>query len=107
MPCFFHWLCAQELSVVPSVPTTPPQTPLKHPLSSAEIRIVKVLYAVGEGAPMIRQQVLDCHLGLDVSEQLEEAEIYDATARGDTGHLISLAVEKLREGKAEQRLGAS
>lgn len=82
--------------------TTTPQTPLKHPLSSAEIRIVKKLYAIGEGAPMIRQQVLDCGLGLDVAEQLEKAEIYDATARGDTGRLISLAVEKLREGKAEQ-----
>ena len=51
---------------------------------------------------MIRQQVLDCGLGLDVAEQLEKAEIYDTTARGDTGRLISLAVEKLREGKAEQ-----
>lgn len=46
---------------------------------------------------MIRQQVLDCGLGLDVAEQLEKAEIYDTTARGDTGRLISLAVEKLRE----------
>lgn len=84
-------------------PTPPPQTPWEHPLSSAEIRIVEELYAVGEGAPAIRQQVLSIRLGLDVAEQLEEMGIYDAGTMtpADRRQLIELVLEQLAKDEAE------
>lgn len=91
------------------VPTTPSQTPWEHPPSSAEIRIVEELYAVGEGAPIIRQQVLGVRLSLDVAEQLEDMGIYDASTMtsADVRRLTDFAQEQLRKEEASQATAAA
>lgn len=82
----------------------PPFQPVwKNPPSRAEIRIIEELYAVGDGAPAIRRQVLGARLGLDVADQLEEMGIYDASAMTlqDTRELLKLAGEQLAEEEKE------
>lgn len=104
----YGWLPIPTLPVFHFVPTTPPQKPWEHPPSSAEIRIVEELYAVGEGAPMIRQQVLGVRLGLDVAEQLEDMGIYDAATMTsvDARHFTCLAYKQLRKEEAEAEAAA-
>lgn len=86
-----------------------PIQPWKNPPTRAEIRIVEELYAMGEGAPPIRQQVLGARLGLDVADQLEEMGIYDASnmTQEDARELTSKATEQyeINELKNEKHLG--
>ncbi|CAN0246322.1 unnamed protein product, partial [Ectocarpus sp. 12 AP-2014] len=75
----------------------------QNPPSRAEVRIIEELYAVGDGAPPIRRQVLGARLGLDVADQLEEMGIYDASSMSleDTRELIELATEQLESEEKE------
>lgn len=73
------------------------QKPWKNPPTRAEIRVIEELYAIGEGAPAIRQQVLNVRLTLDVADQLEDMGIYNASTmtQEDTRRLTELATEQL------------
>eukprot|EP00903_Cladosiphon_okamuranus_P018216 g16755.t1 len=76
--------------------------PWKNPPTRAEIRIIEELYSVGEGAPAIRQQVLDARLGLDVADELEDMGIYDATefTLEDIRILVGRATTQLEQEEA-------
>ncbi|CAM9286827.1 unnamed protein product, partial [Laminaria digitata] len=84
-------------------------TPWKNPPTRAEVRIVEELYAIGEGAPAIRQQVLSVRLGLDVADQLEEMGIFDASTMTaeDARTLTNLATQQLiaEKEKVAARMG--
>lgn len=69
----------------------------ENPPSRGEIRIIEELFAVGQGAPLIRQHVLGVRLGLDVAEQLEDMGIYESSALtpSDTRKLSHLAHQQL------------
>lgn len=77
------------------------QKPWKNPPTRAEVRIVEELYAIGEGAPAIRQQVLSVRLRLDVADQLEEMGIFDASTMTaeDARTLTDLATQQLNAEK--------
>ncbi|CAM9095802.1 unnamed protein product, partial [Laminaria digitata] len=77
--------------------------PWANPPTRAEIRIIQELYAFGEGAPIIRRQVLSVRLGLDVADQLEEMGIFDASAMTpeDTRKLTDLATVQLKQEQEE------
>lgn len=78
------------------------QRPWKNPPTRVEIRIIEELYSFGEGAPPIRQQVLDVRLGLDVADQLEDMGIYDASnlTMEDTRILVGQAITQLEQEEA-------
>lgn len=55
------------------------QNTFDNPPTVTEIRIIEELYAIGEGAPPIRAQVLAFRMSLDVADELETRRIYDAS----------------------------
>lgn len=91
------------MTPLPTAHPTASQPLWENPPSRAEVRIVEELYAVGDGAPPIRRQVLGARLGLDVADQLEEMGIYDASSMSveDTRELIELATEQLESEEKE------
>ncbi|CAM9586326.1 unnamed protein product [Ectocarpus fasciculatus] len=86
-----------------------------NPPTSTELRIVKELYSVGDGAPAIRAQVLSYRMSLDVADELENMGIYDASqiTATDQRSLLLRAQEKVEaeereaEELAAERLAAS
>eukprot|EP00752_Nemacystus_decipiens_P016983 g15208.t1 len=70
-----------------------------NPPTLTEIRIIEELFAIGEGAPPIRAQVLAFRMTLDVADELETRRIYDASqmTEADRRTLLFLAQERVRE----------
>eukprot|EP00752_Nemacystus_decipiens_P018566 g16645.t1 len=83
-----------------------PDSPVKgltntfdNPPTLTEIRIIEELFAIGEGAPPIRAQVLAFRMTLDVADELETRRIYDASqmTEADRRRLLFLAQQRVQD----------
>ncbi|CAM9461459.1 unnamed protein product, partial [Ectocarpus fasciculatus] len=74
-----------------------------NPPTSTELRIVKELYSIGDGAPPIRAQVLHYRMSLDVADELENMGIYDASqiTASDQRRLLLRAKDKVEAEEEE------